>query len=196
MAAMPDFAPLLAPLLLVGAPALAQPADPPAAPPANPPAAPAPDLPARREAVVIGKADIDRALAARVGAKGMGAVAAVRAGDDRVGFDVLRRDTPDEGPVVHEQVTEIYTILEGGGDFTMGGTLVDPHPMVSHGKPSNPASIGPSLKGSAVVGGVSRHLAAGDVVMIPPHVAHGFTRLDGHVAYTVVRLNPGYEKDR
>ena len=153
-------------------------------------------LPAQKDAVFVTRADIDKALAARAGARGMGAVAAVRAGDDRIGFDVLRRDTPDEGPVVHQRVTEIYTILEGGGDFATGGTLVDPAPMMNNGKPSNPASIGPSLKGSEVDGGTTRHVGVGDVVMIPPGVVHGFTRLDGHVVYSVLRVNPGYEKGR
>jgi hypothetical protein len=151
---------------------------------------------AQTGAVFIAKGDFDKALAARVGGKGMGAVGAVRAGDDRINVDVLRRDTPDEGPVIHTVVTEIYTIVEGGGDFATGGTLVDPHPMMMNGKPSNPASIGPSLKGSAIAGGTSHHVGPGDVIMIPPNVPHGFTHLDGHVVYTVVRVNPGYEKGK
>ncbi|WP_206239623.1 cupin domain-containing protein [Novosphingobium terrae] len=153
-------------------------------------------LPAQSDAVFVAKGDFAKALAARANGKGLGVVGAVRAGDDRVSLDVLRRDTPDEGPVIHEKVTEIYTILEGGGDFATGGTLVDPKPMMMNGKPSNPASIGPSLKGSRVEGGTAHHVEAGDVVMIPPGVVHGFTRLDGHVTYMVVRMNPGYEKSR
>jgi mannose-6-phosphate isomerase-like protein (cupin superfamily) len=153
-------------------------------------------LPAGRDAVFITRGDFDKALAARVGGAGLGVVGAVRAGDDRINVDVLRRDSPDEGPVTHAIVTEIYYILEGGGDFATGGTLVDPKPMMKDGKPSNPASIGPSMKGSKVDGGTSHHVAAGDVVMIPPNVVHGFTKLDGHVVYMVVRVNPGYEKGK
>lgn len=123
-------------------------------------------------------------------------VGAVRAGDDRINVDVLRRDSPDEGPVTHSVVTEIYYILEGGGDFATGGTLVDPKPMVRDGKPTNPASIGPSMKGTSVEGGTSHHVETGDVVMIPPNVAHGFVKLDGHVVYMVVRVNPDYEKGK
>lgn len=152
------------------------------------------EVPAQRDAVFIAKGDFARILAARAGGKGMGAVGAVRAGDDRVNVDVLRRDTPDDAPVLHEKVTEIYYIMEGGGEFATGGTLVDPRPMMSNGKPSNPASIGPSQKGAKVNGGTAHHLAAGDVVMIPPNVVHGFTKLDGHVTYMVVRVNPGYER--
>jgi mannose-6-phosphate isomerase-like protein (cupin superfamily) len=153
-------------------------------------------LPPQTDAVFIAKGDFAKVLAARTGSTGMGAVGAVRAGDDRINVDVLHRDTPDEGPVTHDIVTEIYYILDGGGDFATGGTLIDPRPMMKDGKPSNPASIGPSEKGTKVAGGTSHHVAAGDVVMIPPKVVHGFTRLDGHVTYLVVRVNPGYEKGK
>jgi mannose-6-phosphate isomerase-like protein (cupin superfamily) len=146
--------------------------------------------------VFITKGDFQKSLDARIGGKGMGALGAVRAGDDRINVDVLRRDTPDEGPVTHAVVTEIYYITEGGGDFATGGTLVDPHPMMTNGKPTNPASIGPSMKSDKAVGGATRHLVTGDVVMIPPGVVHGFTRLDGHVTYMVVRVNPGYERGK
>lgn len=154
------------------------------------------EAPVQRDVVFIAKEDFAKVLAARAGGAGMGAVAAVRAGDDRINVDVLRRDTPDEGPVFHQFVTEIYYILEGGGDFATGGTLIDPRPMMKDGKPSNPASIGPSQKGTKVAGGTSHHIKAGDVVMIPPNVVHGFTRLDGHVTYMVVRVNPDYEKGK
>lgn len=146
-------------------------------------------LPAQTDAVFIAKGDFDKVLAARTGGTGMGAVGAVRAGDDRINVDVLRRETPDEGPVLHQKVTEIYYILDGGGDFATGGTLIDPKAMTR-----NQASIGPSLKGAKVDGGTSHHVAAGDVVMIPPNVVHGFVKLDGHVTYMVVRVNPGFEK--
>lgn len=152
--------------------------------------------PAPQAAVFIAKGDFQKVLDARVTGKGMGAVAAVRAGDDRIAVDVLRRDSPDDAPVFHSVVTEIYSILEGGGDFATGGTLVDPRPMMTNGKPTNPASIGPSMKSEKVTGGSIRHVAAGDVVMIPQGVVHGFTRLDGHVTYMVVRVNPDYEKGR
>jgi hypothetical protein len=153
-------------------------------------------LSARTDAVFIAKGDFDKALAARAGGAGLGVVGAVRAGDDRINVDVLRRDSPDEGPVIHKLVTEVYYILDGGGDFATGGTLVDPKPMMKDGKPSNPASIGPSLKGISVTGGTSHHVAAGDVVMIQPNIPHGFTKLDGHVVYMVVRFNPDYEKGK
>lgn len=153
-------------------------------------------LPAQRDAVFITKDDFAKALAARASGSALGVVGAIRAGDDRINIDVLRRDKPDEAPVTHDVVTEIYYIMEGGGDFATGGTLLDAQPMMTNGKPTNPASIGPSKKGTKVSGGSTRHVTVGDVVMIPPNVVHGFTQLDGHVTYMVVRMNPGYEKNK
>jgi mannose-6-phosphate isomerase-like protein (cupin superfamily) len=153
-------------------------------------------LPAQRDAVFIAKGDFAKVLAARAGGAGLGVVGAVRAGDDRINVDVLRRDAPDEGPVTHDVVTEIYYILEGGGDFATGGSLIDPHPMMTNGKPSNPASIGPSKKADKASGGTTHHVETGDVVMIPPNVVHGFVKLDGHVTYMVVRVNPDFEKGK
>ena len=144
----------------------------------------------------IAHGDFQKALYARASGKGMSAVGAIRAGDDRVNLDVLRRDTLDEWPTVHQAVTEIYYILEGGGDFATGGTLNDPQPMLTNGKPTNPASIGPSLKSEKSSGSSTHHVSAGDVVMIPPGVVHNFTKLDGHVTYMVVRVNPDYEKGK
>lgn len=165
------------------------------APAPAPVPAPAP-APAQHEAVFIARGDFQKALDARATGKGMSAVGAVRAGDDRVNVDVLHRDSLDEGPTLHKVVTEIYYIMDGGGDFATGGTLVNPVPMLNDGKPVNPASIGPSEKSDKVIGASVHHVSAGDVVMIPPGVVHNFTRLDGHVTYMVVRVNPGYEKGR
>ena len=111
----------------------------------------------------------------------------------RVSMDVLKRNSPEEGPVVHETVTEVYEVLSGGGTLLTGGTLLDGKPMVDDkGKPSNPESIGPSLRGTKTSGGQSKHITIGDVVLIPPGTPHNFTQLDGQITYLVVRYNPGW----
>jgi len=116
-----------------------------------------------------------------------------RAGNDRVSIDVLKRTKPEEGPITHQTVTEIYQILSGGGMLMTGGTLLNETPALGpDGKPLNPESIGPSLNGSKITGGESRHVGVGDVVLIPPGTPHKFTQLDGQVTYMVVRYNPGW----
>jgi len=116
-----------------------------------------------------------------------------RAGNDRISIDVLKRTMPEEGPVVHQTVTEIYQLLSGGGTLMTGGILQDGKPLLGpDGKPLNPESIGPSIGGTKIMGGQSRHVAVGDVVLIPPGTPHKFTQLDGQVTYLVARYNPGW----
>jgi len=157
-------------------------------------------LPAQRNVVIIPKADIDKSLAARKAATAgisLGVLGAVRAADDRVNVDVLYRNDPNaEGPVVHEVVTEIYYILEGSGELETGGKIDDPVVMLTEGRPTNPASIGPSKRGTKMTGGSVRRVAAGDVVMIPPGQPHRFKSLNGSISYMVVRVNPDYEKGK
>jgi hypothetical protein len=117
-----------------------------------------------------------------------------RAGDDRISIDVLKRTTPEEGPVLHDKVTEVYQILQGGGMLETGGTLTDPtKPMLApDGKPLNPESIGPSRTSTGMTGGQTRHVGVGDVVLIPPGTPHHFTQIEGAIIYSVVRFNPGW----
>jgi mannose-6-phosphate isomerase-like protein (cupin superfamily) len=62
---------------------------------------------------------------------------------------------------IHGAVTDVFCIISGEGEFLVGGAIESP-------RTTNPAEIrGPSIKG-----GVSRPVAVGDVVVIPPGVAH------------------------
>ena len=116
-----------------------------------------------------------------------------RAGNDRVSIDIIKRTRPEEGPIVHQTVTEIYQVLGGGGTLMTGGMLLNGKPALGpDGKPLNPESIGPSISGTKIMGGQSRHVAVGDVVLIPPGTPHKFTQLDGQVTYMVARYNPGW----
>jgi mannose-6-phosphate isomerase-like protein (cupin superfamily) len=116
-----------------------------------------------------------------------------RAGDDRVSVDVLKRTKPEEGPVLHDKVTEVYEILQGGGTLETGGVLIGAKPfLAANGKPVNPESIGPSRVGTDMSGGQVRHVNVGDIVLIPPGTPHRFTQLDGSIVYAVIRFNPGW----
>jgi mannose-6-phosphate isomerase-like protein (cupin superfamily) len=153
-------------------------------------------LPASSGSVFISKSEFASKLA-EIKSTGtqLAAMGAVKSGHDRINVDQIKRTDPAaEGPVSHTVVTEVYYILEGGGMMETGGTIADPVPMLTNGKPTNPANIGPSLRGTQLKGGTSHHVTVGDVVMIPPGVPHRFLSLDGSVTYLVVRVNPGFEK--
>ena len=155
-------------------------------------------LPATKDAVLLKREALVQSVQPKQdgSAVGLAPLGAIRAGHDRIMIDVLRRaGTTAENPVVHDLVTEIYTILEGSGQIELGGELVDPKPMLTNGKPTNPANIGPSRSATQATGGKVHSFAAGDQIMIPPGVVHRFVKLDAPVVYSVVRVHPGYEKD-
>ena len=156
------------------------------------------ERPASRDAVFIAKDDFHKA-ATSPGSSGMtvASLGSVRAGDDRINVEEIKRlDAVAEGPVSHNVVTEIYYIIEGGGMMETGGTITDAAPMLTNLKPTNPAGIGPSMRGTKMTGGSTHHVEPGDVVMIPPGTPHRFQSLDGFVTYMVVRVNPGYERGK
>jgi hypothetical protein len=102
-------------------------------------------------------------------------------------FDIMRRLKGEGRGLLHSVVTEIYEIKEGGGTLLTGGSLTNPKPMR---RSPDTATIGPSLEGTAIAGGQSRHVKAGDIVIIPPGTPHMFTALDGKVVYLVIRVEP------
>jgi uncharacterized protein YjlB len=51
-------------------------------------------------------------------------------------------------------------------------------------------TIGPGWSGTAITGGETRQVKAGEVVMIPAGTPHMFTQLDGTFRYLVYRVDP------
>jgi len=92
------------------------------------------------------------------------------------------------GAIVRHDVTEVYYILEGGGTLVTGGPL-------EHTQEFPPDSaavtelIGPSGRGT-LQGGVSREVSAGDVVVIPGGVPHGFSRVPDLIQHLSIRVDP------
>jgi mannose-6-phosphate isomerase-like protein (cupin superfamily) len=85
-----------------------------------------------------------------------------------------------EGPgiaEIHTRDTDIAYVLEGSATLVTGGTVV------------GEKSIGPEeLRGSAVRGGKTRQLEAGDVVIIPNGVPHWFRDVKAPFLYYVVKV--------
>lgn len=115
-------------------------------------------------------------------------VKGVAAPGEHISVDINRRTGSEEGGVLHERVTEVYTIISGGGMLKTGGTLVDPKPM----QITQASSIGPSQRGTVINGGETRHVGVGDVVVIPAGTPHMFTSLEGTIVYSVIRIDPGH----
>jgi len=66
-------------------------------------------------------------------------------------------------PAVHPDQAEYATVIAGEGTLVSGGTL------------EQPVTVKPDLiEGSRIVGGTTRSLAPGDVILIPAGVPHWF----------------------
>jgi mannose-6-phosphate isomerase-like protein (cupin superfamily) len=114
----------------------------------------------------------------------------VDAGKVNVGVGVVYRPSKaKQAAVSHDNLTEVYEILEGSGTLTTGGAIVTDQGAESTQRDSAGPS-GPSLRGDKLRGGESRRVGPGDIVVIPAGVGHAFTSIDGTIKYVVVRIDP------
>ena len=114
----------------------------------------------------------------------------VDAGGYNVAVGVIhRQQTPPGVAAVHSKVSEIYHVTDGAGTLVTGGTMVN-----AKTRPSDSTSVkledGPGESGTAIQGGVTQRIKAGDVVVIPAGVPHWFSNIEGSITYVVVRVDP------
>lgn len=107
----------------------------------------------------------------------------VRGGVVRVG--VIYRSRSETRALVHQELTEIYSIVEGTGTLVTGGTATDSQPV------SDPPNLGltPSFFVTQV-GGDVRRVGPGDIVIIPAGLPHRLIELEGPMSYTIYRFEP------
>lgn len=114
-------------------------------------------------------------------------------GDYNVGVGVVHRaktEGRDIGNgIEHSEITEIYHVISGNATFMTGGTLENPREVAAD-SPVVKVLNGPS-SGGKVLGGTSRKIGPGDVVIIPPNTPHWFTEITSdQIIYLVVRVDP------
>jgi len=117
----------------------------------------------------------------------------VDAGTHNVAVGVLRRGKTNPGAPVpainHMEVTEVYYVVSGSGTLLTGGT-------VDNARPTPPESeivkiaVGPSNNAVFREPAQKRKVQAGDMVIIPAGVYHGFTDVTDHIEYVSVRSDP------
>ncbi len=120
-------------------------------------------------------------------------VRVVDIGDDlNVAVGILRRvGTRTEGEevtaILHHEVTEVYYILSGSGILVTGGDESDAIEF-----PADNTSvlelIGPSGR-RTVSNGQVQVIAAGDIVVIPAGVPHGFRHIQEQITYLSIRVD-------
>lgn len=94
----------------------------------------------------------------------------------------LHRVKPEASALIHNDATETYYILAGRGTLVTGGRLGDPRPV-----DLTRVYAGMSQRG-ARVGGESRRVKPGDIIVIPAGTPHSFSELDGPISYLAFRF--------
>lgn len=126
-------------------------------------------------AIYMSAADIEATLAKMGAVARTGAAATVAEG-----IVVRRRSASDEAQyaIIHPLSIEIYQITDGRATLVTGGTLKLP---LSD-------SAADLVRSTAIENGVSRRVARGDVVVLPPGTAHWFSAIDGSITYLEARI--------
>jgi mannose-6-phosphate isomerase-like protein (cupin superfamily) len=113
-------------------------------------------------------------------------------GRANVGVAVVHRgrlDNPRATVAEHDLVSEVYHVIDGSATLVLGPDLVD-----KQRRPSTETTVrllnGPGHNAAAIRNGVTYELKAGDVVIIPAGTGHQFTKIDDHITYLMVRVDP------
>jgi len=109
-------------------------------------------------------------------------------GSDRhqVGISVVTRAKGQKNPnyAVHDDVAEVYYVLEGKGRMKLGGKISDwKRRPVSAGN-------GRGSAGTTAVGARDVTIAKGDVLIIPAGTPHKWEDAEEFTSYVVVRVDP------
>ncbi|MBZ5560544.1 MAG: hypothetical protein LAO77_25090 [Acidobacteriia bacterium] len=114
-------------------------------------------------------------------------------GKSHVAIGMVYRGTlaapANESVAEHDFVSEVYHIIDGSATLVTGPDLV--------GKKRRPATLetvrlfnGPGNNSESIRNGVTHQLKAGDVIVIPAGTGHWFTKIDDHITYLMVRIDP------
>ena len=120
-------------------------------------------------------------------------VRAVDIGKTNVAIGIVHRgklSAPAAAAVAeHDLVSEVYHIIDGSATLVTGPDLVE-----AKRRPADNEAVrmlnGPGNNATSIRNGVTHQLKAGDVVIIPAGTGHWFTKIDDHISYLMIRLDP------
>ncbi len=141
--------------------------------------------------VSITAAEIEQVLKYQ-GSEGAGTDRQMRVadlGDYKVGVGVLYRGPTKPGAPIaaisHSKVTEAFYVISGSGTLVTGGPVENDRAFPPDTEFVRLA-VGPS-SGGVFTGGDRRKVAAGDVIIVPAGVPHGFDDITDHLTYLSIR---------
>ena len=120
-------------------------------------------------------------------------IRAVDVGRSNVDIGIVYRgklsESAPQSVAEHDLVSEVYHIIDGSATLVTGPDILDMKP-----RPADNQSVrllnGPGSNGSSIRNGVTHQLKPGDVIIIPAGTGHWFTRIDDHITYLMVRIDP------
>jgi mannose-6-phosphate isomerase-like protein (cupin superfamily) len=120
-------------------------------------------------------------------------VRAVDAGKSGVAIGLVHRtrlDQPGAATVAeHDLVSEVYHVISGSATLVTGPDLVN-----AQRRPLTNENVrllnGPGSNAASIRSGVTHQLKAGDAIIIPAGTGHWFTKIDDHITYLMVRIDP------
>jgi mannose-6-phosphate isomerase-like protein (cupin superfamily) len=108
-----------------------------------------------------------------------------------IGIEYRKKlDKPGANSVAeHDHVSEVYRILDGTATLVLGPDMVN-----RQRRPATQRTVveynGPGNNGESIRNGLTLNLKAGDMVVIPAGTGHWFTKIDDHISYFMVRIDP------
>jgi mannose-6-phosphate isomerase-like protein (cupin superfamily) len=98
-------------------------------------------------------------------------------------------NNPKANVAEHDLVSEVYHVISGSATLVLGPDLI--------GKERRPATEttvrllnGPGNNAAGIRNGQAYQLGPGDAVIIPAGTGHQFTRIDDHITYLMIRVDP------
>jgi mannose-6-phosphate isomerase-like protein (cupin superfamily) len=122
-------------------------------------------------------------------------VRSVDVGKSQVGIGMVTRGKLLPGSVrkgavaEHEQISEVYYVIEGTATLLTGPDLVG-----AVKRPADEKTVrlqnGPGWSADSITNPQVNHLKPGDMIVIPAGTGHLFTEIPDHITYMMVRIDP------
>ena len=117
----------------------------------------------------------------------------IEIGKAHIGIGMVHRgklDKPAPDSVAeHDLVSEVYHIIDGTATLVLGPDITN-----RQRRPATQLTVrefnGPGNNGTEIRNGITLNLKPGDVVVIPAGTGHWFTKIDDHIDYLMVRIDP------